>query len=117
MRRTIGASIDRRRRIRFRDVTNYESQAAATVCYVAAHPKVAGVTGKYFADCNEALCSSSANDETQARILWDFSEQITCNHRRIINDSAQQQQQQRYELALRSSYGPRSEYHRQLPVI
>jgi hypothetical protein len=72
-------------------IYDYESQAAATVCYVAAHPKVAGVTGKYFADCNEAPCSASANDEAQARKLWDFSERITHDHRRLNNNSAQQQ--------------------------
>ncbi|KAJ0959669.1 hypothetical protein J5N97_000675 [Dioscorea zingiberensis] len=32
--------------------TNYLG-GVATTCYAAAHPKVSGVTGKYFADCNE----------------------------------------------------------------
>ena len=29
-------------------------QGAATQCYVAAHPEMQGVSGKYFADCNVA---------------------------------------------------------------
>lgn len=46
------------------------SQGAATACYVALSPKTKGVSGKYFADCNESHCSSLANDETQCLKLW-----------------------------------------------
>ncbi|XP_020594197.1 short-chain dehydrogenase TIC 32, chloroplastic-like, partial [Phalaenopsis equestris] len=35
-------------------------QAAATTCYVAAHPAVEGASGKYYADCNEAAEAQSA---------------------------------------------------------
>lgn len=49
-------------------------QAASTACYVAVHPRVAGVSGKYFADCNETSCSSLANDPYQAAELWRISE-------------------------------------------
>ena len=52
-------------------------QAAATVCYVATHPKMEGLTGKYFVDCSEAKCSALANDEAQAHQLWNFSEHLT----------------------------------------
>ncbi|CAB85991.1 putative protein [Arabidopsis thaliana] len=48
-------------------------QGAATTCYVALHPSVKGVTGKYFADCNEVTPSKLARDETLAQKLWDFS--------------------------------------------
>ncbi|XP_019097557.1 PREDICTED: short-chain dehydrogenase TIC 32, chloroplastic isoform X3 [Camelina sativa] len=48
-------------------------QGAATTCYVALHPNVKGVTGKYFADCNEVTPSKLARDETLAQKLWDFS--------------------------------------------
>ncbi|XP_018512562.1 short-chain dehydrogenase TIC 32 B, chloroplastic isoform X1 [Brassica rapa] len=48
-------------------------QGAATTCYVALHPTLKGVTGKYFADCNEVTPSKLARDETLARKLWDFS--------------------------------------------
>ncbi|URD82873.1 PPR repeat [Musa troglodytarum] len=51
-------------------------QGAATTCYVALHPSVKGVTGKYFVDCNEAKPSALAGDETLARRLWDFSEKL-----------------------------------------
>ncbi|XP_010678829.2 short-chain dehydrogenase TIC 32 B, chloroplastic [Beta vulgaris subsp. vulgaris] len=46
------------------------SQGAATTCYVALSPKTEGVSGKYFADCNQSFCSALATDESQARRLW-----------------------------------------------
>lgn len=52
-------------------------QGAATVCYVAAHPNVKGVSGKYFVDCNEAECSSLANNEEEALQLWKYSDKVT----------------------------------------
>lgn len=48
-------------------------QGAATTCYVALHPKLKGVTGKYFVDCNEWSPSKSARDQALAEKLWDFS--------------------------------------------
>ncbi|XP_066165663.1 short-chain dehydrogenase TIC 32, chloroplastic isoform X1 [Oryza sativa Japonica Group] len=48
-------------------------QGAATVCYVALHPQVAGVTGKYFSDCNITELKSHALDMDLAKRLWDFS--------------------------------------------
>ncbi|GJN09313.1 hypothetical protein PR202_ga27310 [Eleusine coracana subsp. coracana] len=57
-------------------------QAAATTCYVAAHPRVAGVTGRYFADCNEALPSPAATSNHEAARLWQISEaMIHCTNR------------------------------------
>ncbi|KAF0890607.1 hypothetical protein E2562_003803, partial [Oryza meyeriana var. granulata] len=44
-------------------------QGAATVCYVALHPQVAGVTGKYFADCNITELKSHALDMDLAKRL------------------------------------------------
>jgi len=52
-------------------------QAAATTCYVAVHPAVAGVSGKYFADCNEASPSRLGASSEEASRLWTFSESIT----------------------------------------
>jgi hypothetical protein len=52
-------------------------QAAATTCYVAVHPAVAGVSGKYFADCNEASPSRLGASSEEASRLWTFSENIT----------------------------------------
>ncbi|KAF7131514.1 hypothetical protein RHSIM_Rhsim09G0199400 [Rhododendron simsii] len=48
-------------------------QGAATTCYVALHPQVKGMSGKYFADCKLAEASSQANDTDLAKKLWDFS--------------------------------------------
>ncbi|XP_010919277.1 short-chain dehydrogenase TIC 32 B, chloroplastic [Elaeis guineensis] len=49
-------------------------QAAATTCYVATHPNVAGASGKYFVDCNEASPSSLATNRHEAARLWRASE-------------------------------------------
>ncbi|KAF7838296.1 short-chain dehydrogenase TIC 32, chloroplastic-like [Senna tora] len=46
------------------------SQGASTTCYVALSPQTEGMSGKYFADCNESNCSSLANDEFEAQKLW-----------------------------------------------
>ncbi|KAH9672208.1 NAD(P)-binding Rossmann-fold superfamily protein [Citrus sinensis] len=51
-------------------------QGAATTCYVALHPNLKGVTGKYFLDCNEMPPSALARDETLAKKLWDFSNKM-----------------------------------------
>jgi WW domain-containing oxidoreductase len=51
-------------------------EGAATQCYLAAHPDAEEVTGKYFADCNEAKSSSLGRDEALAARLWDESEKI-----------------------------------------
>jgi len=51
-------------------------EGAATQCYLAVHPGAAGVTGKYFADCNESKSSRKGRDEALAAKLWDVSEQI-----------------------------------------
>ncbi|KAK9291340.1 hypothetical protein L1049_019285 [Liquidambar formosana] len=48
-------------------------QGAATTCYVALHPQVKGISGKYFADSNIANASSQANDTDLAKKLWEFS--------------------------------------------
>ena len=51
-------------------------EGAATQCYLAVHPDVAGVSGKYFADCNESRTSAHGRDEAMAEELWDVSEKI-----------------------------------------
>nr|ABK22403.1 unknown [Picea sitchensis] len=48
-------------------------QGAATTCYVALHPDLKGVSGKYFADCNEVNPSLVAQDKDLAMKLWEFS--------------------------------------------
>ncbi|KAK7245254.1 hypothetical protein RIF29_40091 [Crotalaria pallida] len=51
-------------------------QGAATTCYVALHPSVKGVTGKYFVDCNEFKPSSFASNQLLGKKLWDFSNKL-----------------------------------------
>ncbi|GMY14585.1 short-chain dehydrogenase TIC 32, chloroplastic-like isoform X2 [Fagus crenata] len=51
-------------------------QGAATTCYVALHPSLKGVTGKYFLDCTEVKTSAFARDSVLARELWDFSNKL-----------------------------------------
>ncbi|TVU10587.1 hypothetical protein EJB05_44129 [Eragrostis curvula] len=48
-------------------------QGAATTCYVALHPQVKGVSGKYFCDSNVYEPSEKAKDAGLAKRLWDFS--------------------------------------------
>ncbi|XP_078168537.1 NAD(P)-binding Rossmann-fold superfamily protein [Carex rostrata] len=45
------------------------SQGAATTCYVALSPKLEGISGKYFEDCNES--AGLENYEGMARTLWE----------------------------------------------
>ncbi|XP_006662784.1 short-chain dehydrogenase TIC 32, chloroplastic-like [Oryza brachyantha] len=51
-------------------------QGAATTCYLALHPDVKDVSGKYFADCEEATPRPAGRDAELAKRLWDFSEQL-----------------------------------------
>ncbi|CAI9762425.1 unnamed protein product [Fraxinus pennsylvanica] len=48
-------------------------QGAATTCYVALHPDVKGMNGRYYANCNLAEVSSQANDLELAKKFWDFT--------------------------------------------
>ncbi|KAK7343698.1 hypothetical protein VNO77_12650 [Canavalia gladiata] len=48
-------------------------QGAATSCYVALHPQVKGVSGKYFSDSNVAKTTAQGTDADLAKKLWDFS--------------------------------------------
>ncbi|KAJ1391021.1 Short-chain dehydrogenase/reductase SDR [Sesbania bispinosa] len=48
-------------------------QGAATTCYVALHPQVKGVSGKYFSDSNVYKTTSQGSDADLAKKLWDFS--------------------------------------------
>ncbi|PRQ17255.1 putative oxidoreductase [Rosa chinensis] len=62
------------------------SQGASTTCYVALSPELEGVTGKYFADCNENECSNLANDESEAYKLWKQTRFLI--HRRLCQPTA-----------------------------
>ncbi|KAL2334739.1 hypothetical protein Fmac_015952 [Flemingia macrophylla] len=52
-------------------------QGAATTCYVALHPQVSGISGKYFVDSNLAEAYPPGNDMILAKKLWDFSINLT----------------------------------------
>ncbi|KAK4798056.1 hypothetical protein SAY86_030382 [Trapa natans] len=54
-------------------------QGAATHCYVALHPNLKGVTGKYYVDCNECKTSAMARDAELGKKLWDFSNKMIEN--------------------------------------
>lgn len=49
-------------------------QAAATTCYVATHPNLENISGKYFSDCNEASPSKLGSSLAEAARLWSASE-------------------------------------------
>ena len=51
-------------------------QGAATSCYLAAHPEVQGVSGKYFANCTQVSASKHASNEELAEKLWTVSAEL-----------------------------------------
>lgn len=51
-------------------------QGAATTCYVGLNPQLKGVTGKYFADCNEEKTGKLARSDALSKQLWEFSEEL-----------------------------------------
>lgn len=53
------------------------AEGAATICYVAAHPLLSGVSGEYFSDCNPALQGKYQTDRAMAAKLWQVSTQLT----------------------------------------
>ncbi len=56
----------------------YKSPAkgASTSLFLATDPSVAGITGKYFKDCQEVEPASAALDEKLSRGLWEESERL-----------------------------------------
>ncbi len=52
-------------------------EGAATTCYVATSPELAGVNGCYFSDCNPVTPSTNMLDDDMAERLWSVSEQLT----------------------------------------
>jgi len=55
-------------------------QGAATQCFLAAHPSVAGTSGKYFSDCNEAKSSHAAREDVSVEDLWRLSASFADQH-------------------------------------
>lgn len=50
---------------------------AATQCYVATWPGLAGVSGYVFKDCNPVLVGGYSEDDAMAARLWQVSEELT----------------------------------------
>lgn len=61
-------------------------QAAATTCYVAIHPRLVNVSGKYFADCNEAWTSKLGSNSNEASRLWAASELLVSRDPKPVFD-------------------------------
>jgi NAD(P)-dependent dehydrogenase (short-subunit alcohol dehydrogenase family) len=53
------------------------AQGAATSCYLASSPALAGVSGYYFVDCNPTEPGPYQRDEAMAAKLWQVSEELT----------------------------------------
>ncbi|EEC67394.1 hypothetical protein OsI_34552 [Oryza sativa Indica Group] len=51
-------------------------KGAATTCYVALHPQVKGISGKYFSNCNLDSPSSHDSNAELAKKLWEFSSKV-----------------------------------------
>lgn len=60
----------------YREDAKTPAQGAATVCYVAAHPALAGTSGGYFRDCAPAQPDPMQADAAMAKRLWDVSESL-----------------------------------------
>ncbi|KAL3499181.1 hypothetical protein ACH5RR_038274 [Cinchona calisaya] len=61
-------------------------QAAATTCYVATHPRLVNVSGKYFADCNETPASKLASNLAEAARIWSASELMISKDPNVLFD-------------------------------
>jgi NAD(P)-dependent dehydrogenase (short-subunit alcohol dehydrogenase family) len=55
------------------------ASGAATTCYVATHPELASISGRYFADCALATPEPAMTDAALAARLWVESEKLTRN--------------------------------------
>jgi WW domain-containing oxidoreductase len=64
------------------------SQAAATGALLAASPRVTGITGEYWSDCQVAKGSPLLNDGELARRLWGVSMQIVQRIKNVMRPAA-----------------------------
>lgn len=51
-------------------------EGASTSCYLAAHPLVDAVSGRYFMNCNPVSLPGNAEDPVMAQRLWEVSTQL-----------------------------------------
>jgi len=56
-----------------RPFTKSIDQGAATTVYCAVDPRLNGIGGRYYRDCNESRQSRGASDQQAAKRLWDLS--------------------------------------------
>jgi WW domain-containing oxidoreductase len=56
------------------------AQGAATSCYVAAHPAMAGKTGGFYADCQPSKPNPHADDSAFRYLLWEVSAAVLQKH-------------------------------------
>jgi NAD(P)-dependent dehydrogenase (short-subunit alcohol dehydrogenase family) len=61
-------------------------KGAETIIYLATSPKVEGVTGKYYFDCQPIPSSRLSYDEELARQLWQVSLEMTGMEKEQINE-------------------------------
>jgi NAD(P)-dependent dehydrogenase (short-subunit alcohol dehydrogenase family) len=52
------------------------AEGASTTCYLAAHPLVATVSGRYFINCNPVAIGGNSEDPAMAARLWDVSTEL-----------------------------------------
>lgn len=52
-------------------------EGAKTIIYLASSPEVDAVSGKYFHKCKDEMPTAAAQNDTDARRLWDISAQLT----------------------------------------
>jgi NAD(P)-dependent dehydrogenase (short-subunit alcohol dehydrogenase family) len=52
-------------------------QGAETIIYLASSAEVEGVSGKYFVDCKPAAPNKAAQNDADAKRLWEISEKIS----------------------------------------
>ena len=52
------------------------AQGASTQTYVATHPSLSGMSGKYFSNCNEKHSSRYGRDPILATTLWEKTQEI-----------------------------------------
>jgi NAD(P)-dependent dehydrogenase (short-subunit alcohol dehydrogenase family) len=56
------------------------AEGATTICYLAAHPRVEGVSGHYFIDCNPVSLGGNSQNAQLASRLWDVSSDLTSDY-------------------------------------
>ncbi|MGI9290947.1 MAG: SDR family NAD(P)-dependent oxidoreductase [Gammaproteobacteria bacterium] len=56
------------------------AEGASTICYLAANPTVADVSGYYFIDCSPVSYGRNSDDSAMARQLWDVSLELLAGY-------------------------------------